>query len=254
MRIVAFVKHVPDPGGTTELGPDFLVDRSGEGSLDPGDEFGVEAELRIADATGGDVTAVSMGPVGAMAAVRRALSMGAERGVLITDDALRGADALGTARVLAAAASRAGFDVVIAGVESTDGYTGTLPMTVAELLGVPALTFARNVSADAVEIRIERQTDQGYDVVACPPPVLVTVTAASDEPRYPTLKGIMAAKSKLVDELSLADLGLTAADVTPGQRVTGVTAAPAKASGEVVHDDGSAAGRIANLLTEARVI
>jgi electron transfer flavoprotein beta subunit len=254
LRVVVLVKHVPDPGGNTELGPDFLVERSGEGSLDPGDEFAVEAALRIAQATEGDVTAVSMGPSGAMAAVRRALSMGAERGVLISDDALRGTDALGTAKVLAAAVGRAGFDVIVAGVESTDGYTGTVPMTVAALMGIPALTFARKASVEEREILVERQTDRGFDQIACAPPVLVTVTAASDEPRYPTLKGIMAAKSKGVDELSLADLELVPADVAPGQRVTGVAAAPAKSGGEVIQDDGSAAARIADLLADAKVI
>jgi electron transfer flavoprotein beta subunit len=254
MRVVVLVKHVPDPGGNTELGPDHLVERSGQGSLDPGDEFGVEAALRIAESSGGDVTAVSMGPAGASLAVRRAISMGAERGVLVTDDALRGADALATARVLATAVGRSPFDVIVAGVESTDGYTGTLPMTVAGLLRIPALTFARAVSIEGDRVRIERQTDRGYDVVECETPVLVTVTAASDEPRYPTLKGIMAAKSKPIDELSLADLGLPEADVAPTQRVVGVTVGPAKSGGDVINDDGTAAARIADLLAEAKVI
>lgn len=254
MRVVVLVKHVPDPGGNTRLGPDHLVDRAGEGSLDPGDEFGVEAALRIAEATEGDVTAVSMGPPGAITAVRRAISMGAERGVLVSDDALRGADALVTARVLTSVIGGSPFDVIVAGVESTDGYTGTLPMTVAGLLGIPALTFARAVSVEADRVRIERQTDRGFDLVECETPVLVTVTAAAAEPRYPTLKGIMAAKSKPVDEPSLADLGSSAAELIPTQRVTGVTPLPSKSGGDVIHDDGTAAARIADLLAEAKVI
>ena len=123
-------------------------------------------------------------------------------------------------RVLAAAVGRAPFDLVLAGVESTDGYTGTLPMTVAELLGVPSATFARKVEVEGDALRVERQTEAGYDVVTCPLPALVTVTGSAAEPRYPTLKGIMAAKSKPLEQLSLADLGLSDADVAATQRVT----------------------------------
>ena len=135
MNIVVLVKSIPDPNGDAELGDDFLVKRDGEGTLDPGDEYAVEAALQLAEASDGEVTVVSMGPEGAVSAIRRALSMGAHRAVVVTDDALRGADVLATARVLAAAAGRAPFDLVLTGVESTDGYTGTLPMTVAELIG-----------------------------------------------------------------------------------------------------------------------
>jgi len=179
--------------------------------------------------------------------------MGAHGAVLISDDALRGADVLATARVLAAATARASFDLVLTGVESTDGYTGTLPMTVAELLGVPAVTFARTVEAVDGGIRVERQTEAGYDVVESALPALVTVTAASAEPRYPTLKGIMGAKSKPLEELTLADLELSAADVAPTQRVGATEAAPQKGPGEVVQGD-AAAGRVADLLAEAKVI
>src|SRR6185436_9865609 len=132
-----------------------------------------EAALQLAEATEGAVTVVSMGPAGAVSAIRRALSMGAHGAVLITDDALRGVDALATARVLAAATTRAPFDLVLTGVESTDGYTGTLPMTIAELLGVPAVTFARTVEAVGGGIRVERQTEGGYDVVESALPALV---------------------------------------------------------------------------------
>ncbi len=142
-----------------------------------------------------------MGPEVATSALRRGFSMGASGGVLVTDPALRGADALATARVLAAAVGRTPFDLVLAGVESTDGYTGTLPMTVAELLGVPSATFARKVEVDDGALRVERQTEAGYDVVTSPMPALVTVTGSAAEPRYPTLKGIMAAKSKPLEQL-----------------------------------------------------
>ena len=253
MNIVVLVKSIPDPNGDAELGDDFLVKREGEGTLDPGDEYAVEAALQLAEATAGEVTVVSMGPAGAVSAIRRALSMGAHRAVLVSDDALRGSDVLATARVLAAAVGRAPFDLVLTGVESTDGYTGTLPMTVAELLGLPAATFARKLDIVGDGLRVERQTEAGYDVVECPLPALVTVTAGATDPRYPTLKGIMGAKQKPLDQLSLADLGLSAGDLAPTQRVLSVEAAPQKGTGEVIQGDG-AASRIADLLADAKVI
>jgi electron transfer flavoprotein beta subunit len=253
MNIVVLVKSIPDPNGDAELGADFLVKRDGEGALDPGDEYAVEAALQLAEASEGEVTVISMGPDGAVSAIRRALSMGAHRAVLVTDDALRGSDVLGTARVLAAAIARAPFDLVLTGVESTDGYTGTLPMTVAELIGVPAVTFARKIEANDGGIRVERQTEAGYDVVESALPALATVTAAATEPRYPTLKGIMGAKQKPLETLSLAELELTGDDVVPTQRVASVEPAPQKGPGEVVQGD-AAAGRVADLLEEAKVI
>ena len=253
MNIVVLVKSIPDPNGDAELGDDLLVKRDGEGTLDPGDEYAVEAALQLAEATAGEVTVVSMGPAGAVSAIRRALSMGAHRAVLVSDDALRGSDVLATARVLAAAARRAAFDVVLTGVESTDGYTGTLPMTVAELLGLPAATFARKLEVVADGLRVERQTEAGYDVVECPLPALVTVTAGATDPRYPTLKGIMGAKQKPLEQLSLADLGLSGGELTPTQRVLSVEAAPQKSAGEIIQGDG-AASRIADLLVDAKVI
>ena len=247
------MKSIPDPNGDATLGDDFLVIRDGEGSLDPGDEYAVEAALRLTETSEGEVTAVSMGPVGALSAVRRALSMGIHRAVMVTDDALRGADALATARVLAAAVRRGPFDLVLAGVESTDGYTGTVPATVAELLGLPAATFARSLDVADGTLRVERQTEAGFDVVTSPLPALVTVTSGATEPRYPTLKGIMGAKQKPLNTLSLADLGLSAADVTPTQHVTGVEPAPQKAAGEIIPADGAAA-RIADLLADAKAL
>jgi electron transfer flavoprotein beta subunit len=253
MNIVVLIKSIPDPNGDAELGDDFLVKREGEGTLDPGDEYAVEAALQLAEASEGEVTAVSMGPEGAMSAVRRALSMGAHRAVVVTDDTLRGSDVLATARVLSAAVGRAPFDLVLTGVESTDGYTGTLPMTVAELLAVPAVTFARKVEVTDGGIRVERQTEAGYDVVESALPALVTVTAAAAEPRYPTLKGIMGAKQKPMEALSLADLGLGPDDVAATQRVAAIEPAPQKGPGEVVQGD-AAAGPVADLLAEAKVI
>jgi len=255
VNVVVLVKYVPEPQGTPTLGGDNLLIREGvDGALDPGDEFAVEAALQLVETHGGEVTLVSMGPDIATSALRKGFSMGASGGVLVTDPALRGADALATARVLAAAVQRSPFDLVLAGVESTDGYTGTLPMTVAELLGVPSATFARKVDADGGALRVERQTEAGYDVVTCPMPALVTVTGSAAEPRYPTLKGIMAAKSKPLEQLSLADLGLSEADVAPTQRVTSVSEAPEKAAGTVIAASDDAAAKVAELLAEAKAI
>jgi electron transfer flavoprotein beta subunit len=255
VNIVVLVKYVPNPQGTPQLGPDNLLVRTGvEGALDPGDEYAVEAALQIGGATDGEVVAVSMGPDDAGAAINRALAMGATRGVLITDEALHGADVLVTARALAAAVRRAPFDLVIGGVESTDGYTGTLPMAIAELLGIPSVTFARKLSVDDATVRAERQTETGYDVVECSLPAVVTVTSGATEPRYPSLKGIMGAKQKPVDRLSAADLGLGDDEIVASQSVVAVTDAPGKAAGEVIQAGPEAATRIADLLAEAKVI
>jgi electron transfer flavoprotein beta subunit len=254
MQVVVLVKYVPDPTGTPKLGEDHLVQREADGALDPGDEYAVEAALRLVEADEGEVTLLTMGPEGAAAAIRRGLSMGAHRGVHVTDPTLRGSDALGTAKVLAAAIGRQPFDLVLSGVESTDGYTGTLPMAVAELLGVPSATFARTIEVTDGTLRIERQTDLGYDVVEAPLPALATITGSGAEPRYPTLKGIMAAKSKPVEQLSLTDLGLSEGDVAPSQRVLTVTATTEKGPGEVIQAGDDAARRIADLLSDAKVI
>jgi electron transfer flavoprotein beta subunit len=255
VNVVVLAKYVPNPTGTPQLGEDHLLVREGvEGSLDPGDEPAIEAALEIVEQAGGEVTVVSMGPAPAMEAVRKALSIGAHKGALITDDALRGSDTLATAQVLASAIQLQEFDLVFAAVESTDGYTGTLPQTLAEFLGVPALTFARKVELKDGAVRIDRQTETGYEVVEAPLPALVTVTAGATTPRYPTLKGIMQAKQKPVEQPSLQDLGLTAENVAATQSVTQVVDAPERQAGEVIEDDGSAADRIVQFLKEAKVV
>jgi electron transfer flavoprotein beta subunit len=255
MQIVVLVKYVPEPLGTPTLGDDLLLVREGvDGALDPGDEYAVEAALQLAEAHSGEVTLVSMGPEVAMSAIRKGLSMGASAGVLVSDESLRGADALVTARVLAAAVGRNPFDLVLAGVESTDGYTGTLPMAVAELLGIPSATFARKLEVNDGTLRIERQTEGGYDVVECPLPALATVTGSAAEPRYPTLKGIMSAKQKPIEQVSVADLGLSAEDLQPSQRVTAATPTPEKGPGEVMQAGDDAYAKVVDVLADAKVI
>jgi electron transfer flavoprotein beta subunit len=255
LEIVVCVKHIPDPNLPPEMDGKRLKREGVQGVLDPGDEFGVEAGLQLKEAHGGEVTLVSMGPAPALEAIRRGLSMGADKGVLVTDDALQGADALVTARVLAAAIRRANFDIVIAGVESTDGYTGAMPAMLAEFLDVPQVTFVKKFEQSDGTLKVDRQTADGYHVVECPLPALVTVTAGVNEPRYASFKGIMAAKKKPADQLSLSDLGLSADDVKVNQSIAAISAAEERKAGEVFADEGgSGAAKIADFLVEAKVI
>ena len=256
MNVVVLAKWVPEPQGTPSLGPDHLLVRDGaDGALDPGDEIGLEAALQLVERDGGEITVVSMGPEIASAAVQRALAMGAHRGRPGDRRCAAWRRRTGhrpRARCRGAAAEHP--DLVIAGVESTDGYTGTLPATVAELLELPSVTFARALDVADGAIRAERQTATGYDVVTCPLPAVVTLTAGATEPRYPSLKGVMAAKQKPFDRLTVADLGLDADALTPTQRVATVEAAPTKAGGETIDASDDAVARIADLLAEAKVI
>jgi electron transfer flavoprotein beta subunit len=207
--------------------------------------------LQVAEQTGGSVTLVSMGPAGSLQGIRQALAMGAAKAIVIEDPALRGADSWTTAQVLAAAIKREEFDLVIAGTESTDGSAGVLPQQLAELLGVPSLTFAKHLEQDDGIVRIQRQTGYGYDVVESPTPVLVTVTSGVVEPRYPTFKGIMEAKKKPIDVIGLGDLGVSP---TSMQRIVEVRPAPERASGELIEDDGEGYQRIVQALEQAKVI
>ncbi|HEX9775304.1 MAG TPA: electron transfer flavoprotein subunit beta/FixA family protein [Actinomycetota bacterium] len=254
MNVLVCVKQIPDPNNPYELVDGRIKRTGGTNVLDPGDEFGVEAALQLTESGGGEVTVLSMGPDHAMEAIRRALSMGAHKGILVTDPQLEGADGLATARVLAAAIKRESYDLVIAGVESTDGSTGTVPGTVAELLGLPQATFAKELDVKDGTLHVQRQTEKGYDDVECALPALVTVTAGVNEPRYPTFKGIMQAKSKPVEQLTVADLGLSADDVRATQSIAKIEPAPARGAGEKFEDDGTGAAKIAEFLKEAKVI
>ncbi|MBJ7594713.1 MAG: electron transfer flavoprotein subunit beta/FixA family protein [Candidatus Dormibacteraeota bacterium] len=256
MNVVVCVKQVPDPNSPGQLDPGtHTLKRDGELVLDPGDEFGVEAGLQLAEKHGGEVTVVSMGPDRGVDAVRKALAMGAAKGVLITDDALAGSDAMTTAKVLAAAIRKQEFDVVITATESTDGYTGVVPQMLAGLLDIPAVTFAKSVVYEGDTLRVERQTETGIEVVEAKLPVVISVTAGVNEPRYPSLKGIMGAKQKPLDRPTVADLGLDGlGGASAGQKVTNVSAAAQRAAGEIIQDDGEAAKRIVDFLAERKVI
>ena len=259
MNVVVCVKQIPDPAAPQSLDPatKTLV-RDGKLILDDSDAYGVEMGLQLAEqAGGGEVTLVSMAPNNETSGLRTALAMGAAKAILVSDDALKGSDALSTAKVLAKAIERAQPDLVIAATESTDGYTGTTPVQVAELMGVPSITFAKKISVEGSSVRVERQTEAGYDEVECPLPVVVTVTAGVVEPRYPSFKGIMAAKSKPVDQLSVSDLGLDPAQVGAsgaGQEVTEVVAAEERKGGEIVVDEGDGHEHIVRFLEQLKLI
>ncbi|GMQ94531.1 MAG: electron transfer flavoprotein subunit beta/FixA family protein [Acidimicrobiia bacterium] len=252
MNIAVCVKQIPDPAAPYELdGENHWVVRPNDQVLDDTDRFGIEVGLQLAETSEGTVTLFSMGPSGSLQGIRQALAMGADKAVLIDDESLKGSDALTTARILAAAMDREGYDVVIAGMESTDGFTGAVPQMISEILDVPCLSFARKVDVADGSVTIERQTTSGYEVVTAELPALLAVTAGVVEPRYPTFKGIMQAKSKPVDTLTASDLGV---ETHVGQTVASVTDVASREAGEVVEDQGEAYLEIVALLEERKVI
>ena len=258
MNVIVCVKQIPDPAQPGELDPsDNTLKREGKLILDESDSYGVEMALQLVDAAGGgEVSIVSMAPNGEVSGMRTALAMGAAKGVLVSDPELAGSDALSTAKVLAAAAQKIGdADLIIAGTESSDGYTGTVPEQMAEVMGLPSITFAKSVAVEGGTVKVNRQTEAGYDEVECPTPAVVSVTAGVVEPRYPSFKGIMAAKSKPVDTVTAADLGVTAVGwAGAGQQIVDVAQAPAREAGEVVEDDGEAHLKIIEFLEGLKVI
>ncbi|MEJ7845271.1 MAG: electron transfer flavoprotein subunit beta/FixA family protein [Acidimicrobiales bacterium] len=258
MNVAVCVKQIPDPAQPGVLDPDHTLKRDGKLILDEADSYGVEIALQLVDTAGaGEVTLVSMVPNGEVSGLRTALAMGAAKAVLVTDDALPGAGALDTAKVLAAAIGRNDFDLVLAATESSDGYTGTVPEQVAALLGLPSVTFAKEVTVVDGTLRVQRQTEEGYEEVECPLPAVVTVTAGVVEPRYPSFKGIMAAKSKPVDQLTLGDLGIDAASVGVagrGQEIVAVDQAEERQAGEVVEDDGESFAKIVAYLEKLKLV
>lgn len=259
MNVVVCVKQIPDPADPGALNPDTkTLKRDVKLILDESDSYGVEMALQLVDAAGeGEVTLVSMAPNNERSGLSTALAMGASGATLVSDDALLGSDALTTAKVLAAAIAERDPDLVIAGSESSDGYTGTVPAQIAAVLDLPSVTAAKSISVHGDKIKVERQTDGGHDDVECSMPCLVSVTAGVVEPRYPSFKGIMAAKSKPVDEKTVADLGFDADSVGwagAGQEIVEIAQAPQREAGEVIEDDGESFGRIVSYLEELKLI
>jgi electron transfer flavoprotein beta subunit len=259
MNIVVCVKQVPDTAVERTLRPgDGTLDRlSLDGLINEIDEYAIEEGLKIAEAQGGEVTILSMGPQKASESVRKALSMGADRAVHLLDDGLAGSDALGTSLALAQVLKSVGFDLVILGSESTDARTGVLPAMLAERLGVPQLTLASKVDISGSQVTIRRVTDDGYAVVTAALPAVVSVVEKINEPRYPTFKGIMAAKKKPVQTLSLADISVPAGSVGLAGAATWVAdfaVRPPRAAGVAVKDEGDGGARAAAFLSGRKFI
>ena len=259
MNIVVCVKQVPDTAVERTLRPgDGTLDRdTPDGLINELDEYAIEEGLKIAEAHGGEVTVLSMGPGKAAESIRKALSMGADKAVHVSDEALAGSDALVTSLVLAEALKQTGFDLVILGSESTDARTGVLPAMLAERLGVPQLTLAARVDIDGSEVTVRRVTDDGYATVTGSLPAVVSVVEKINEPRYPSFKGIMAAKKKPVQALTLADAGIDPALVGLGNAATAVAdfaARPPRAAGVLVKDEGDGGTKAAAFLAERKFI
>jgi electron transfer flavoprotein beta subunit len=260
MNIVVLVKQVPDTWAERKLSDaDRTLDReSVDAVINEIDEYAIEEGLRQKEAHGGEVTILSMGPERASESIRKALSMGADKAIHVSDPALHGACAIQTATVLAKALGTAEWDVVIAGSESTDARMSVVPALLAEALGVAQLSHARKVTLDGSAVTIERQTDNGYSTVTAATPAVISVVEKINDPRYPSFKGIMAAKSKPVQTLSVADLGLSADEVglaNATSQVLDITPAPPRQAGQVVKDDGgSGAVAIADFLASKKII
>ena len=257
MNIVVCVKQIPDPAAPQSFDASNNLNRSGKLILDEADTYGVEMALQLVDkAGGGEVTVVSMGSGTDVAGLRNALAMGATKAVIVSDETLRGSDALSTAKVLAKVIARDPFDLVLAATESSDGYTGTTPVQLAELLGLPSITFAKAVSVEGGGLKVSRQTEAGYDEVTAPLPALVTVTAGVVEPRYASFKGIMAAKSKPLEVLTVADLGLEGQVGAAGAReeIVAVQAAESRQAGEKYVDEGDGAEKVVAFLESIKVL
>jgi electron transfer flavoprotein beta subunit len=260
MNIVVLVKQVPDTYSERKLSAaDHTLDReSADAVLEEINERAVEEALLIKEAQGGEVTVVCMGPDRATDAIRKALSMGADKAVHLSDEALHGTDAPATAKALAKVIGTVeGVDLVIAGNEATDGRSGAVPAMVAEVLGWPQLTFARKVSTDGSSVQVERETDAGILTVESGLPAVVSVTEKINEPRYPSFKGIMAAKKKPVSALSLADAGIDASEVglaNAGSQVVESAPKPPKSGGVKVTDEGEGGVGVADFLAGEKLL
>ena len=262
MNIVVCVKYVPDATADRQFESDNTVDRVGvDGLLSELDEYAVEQALQLKEKLGEDteVTALTIGPEKAVDAVRKALQMGADKGIHVSDDAIAGSDYVATSLVLAKAIEKAGTpDVVMCGMASTDASGGVVPAMLAERLDLPQVTLASVVEAQGDQVRIKRDGDTATEVIGGTLPLVLSVTDQSGEARYPSFKGIMAAKKKPVETWSLSDLGVDAGDVGLSAAWTGVedtTARPPRTAGEIVTDeDGSGAKALADFLASKKFI
>lgn len=259
LRIVALVKYTPDLSSDRHFADDLTVDRAAVSSvLSELDEYTAEQALRLAETLNEvEITYLTMGPADAGEALRKALSMGGDKAVHIDDAALHGSDALATSLVLAAAVQRIGFDLVLCGMASTDAAMGVVPSMLAERLGIPQISFASSLTVDGTSITIERELGAGTATVAGSLPALVSVTDRIGEARYPSFKGIMAAKKKPVEVWALADLEVSADQVgltAAWTRVESFAARPPREKGQLVSDDGTGGHQLAEYLVGHKFI
>jgi electron transfer flavoprotein beta subunit len=259
MKIVVCVKEVPDAAVHKRIDPGTKrLDRSGEGALNHFDTQAVEEALRIKEAQGdGEVVLVSMGPEKALDSLRKALAMGADRAVLVSDEAASGSDLVATSRALAAALQREEADLVLFGQQGSDSDGAVLWAAVAERMRVPVVSQVAELEVGDGKLKGKRQTEFGYDVIEAPLPAVVAVSDAINEPRYPSLKGIMGAKKKPQETVSLSDLGVEADSVgEAGSRtsVLGLADPPARGDSQKIEDDGTAAEKIVEFLAEKKLL
>jgi electron transfer flavoprotein beta subunit len=258
MKIIVAVKYVPDATGDRTFTPDGTVDREGvDGLLSELDEYAVEQALQLVEAGGGEITALTVGPAAAADALRKALQMGVNSAVHVEDDSIAGSDVLGTSLVLAEAIKRLEYDVVMFGMASTDAGGGVIPTLVADRLGLPALTFASRLSVDGTTVKIGRDGDTVVQEIEANFPVVVSVTDQTDEARYPSFKGIMAAKKKKVTSWGLDDLELKEDQVGldhAGSKVDSTTRRPPRTVGEIVADSGDGGLKLVDFLTTHKFV
>ncbi|MBU3871679.1 electron transfer flavoprotein subunit beta/FixA family protein [Streptomyces sp. 4503] len=259
LRIVVCVKYVPDATGDRHFAEDLTVDRDDvDGLLSELDEYAVEQALQIADeADDAEITVLTVGPEDARDALRKALSMGADKAVHVEDDDLHGTDALGTSLVLAKAVEKTGYDLVVCGMASTDGTMGVLPAMLAERLGVPQVSLLSEVSVEGGTVKGRRDGDSATELLEAALPAVVSVTDQSGEARYPSFKGIMAAKKKPVTSWDLEDLEIESDEVGlegAWTVVDGATERPARTAGTIVKDEGEGGKQLAAFLAERKFI
>ena len=260
MKILVLVKHVPDATGDRRFADDGTLDRaSSDGLLSELDEYAVEQALRIADERDDvEVVALTLGPDDAADAIKRSLQMGASGGIHINDEAMHGSDALATSAVLAAAIAKAAPDLVICGMASTDGGMGVVPVMIAERLGWPAATLGASLSLEEDTVSVRRDADSASLTIEADLPAIVSVTDQSGEARYPSMKGILAAKKKPVETWTLADIGVDPGTVGLGAALTKVlqtTPRPPRQAGRVITDEGGAgAAALADFLSTGKYL
>jgi electron transfer flavoprotein beta subunit len=259
MNIVVLVKQVPDSGSARSLDPaDNTVARAtADNVINEMDEYAIEEALLVRDREGGEVTVLTVGPDSATDAIRKALSMGADKAVHVSDEAIHGSDAIATSAVIAAALGQLEYDLILCGAEATDAQMSVMPALLSERLGIPQLSGARKLTIEGGVAKVERQTDSGYWALEAPLPAIVSTWDSINEPRYPSFKGIMAAKKKPVENKSLADLGVDGSAVGLANSTTAVldfAGRPPKGAGVKVPDEGDGAEKLVGFLAEQKIV